>query len=182
MKFTADSGRRLFVAALALGLVARFGILLFTRHLGTPITDEQHYARLAENLVAGNGFAWGPNEPTSIRPPLYPALLAGVWSVAGVDNLPAVRFVQILLALGTTGLICLLGRRVYDDTIGMVAAAAFWLYPSFIFFNVLILTETLFTFLLVAFVLLSVMLVQSPTVLTAMLCGAALGLGALTRS
>jgi hypothetical protein len=57
-----------------------------------------------------------------------------------------------------------------------------WSYPSLIFFNVLLLTETLFTLLLVAFVLLAVMLVQSPRPSTALACGVVLGLGALTRS
>ena len=81
--------------------------------VGTGIVDEQHYAQLASSLRAGDGFAWGPGQPTSLRPPLYPALLAAVWTVAGDGNLQAVRFVQILLALATTGLVFLLGRRVF---------------------------------------------------------------------
>jgi 4-amino-4-deoxy-L-arabinose transferase-like glycosyltransferase len=51
-----------------------------------------------------------------------------------------------------------------------------------IFFNFLILTETLFTFLLVAFVLLTVLLVQAPRAGLAIACGLTLGLAALTRS
>jgi 4-amino-4-deoxy-L-arabinose transferase-like glycosyltransferase len=79
-------------------------------------------------------------------------------------------------------LVYFLGSRVYNPRVGAWAAAICWLYPSFIFFNVLILTETLFTFLLVAFVLLAVMLVQTPRAFVAISCGAALGLAALTRS
>ena len=62
------------------------------------------------------------------------------------------------------------------------AAALCWLYPSLIFFNFLILTETLFTFLLLAFVLLTVLLHQKPGVAVAAAAGATLGLAALTRS
>ena len=47
-------------------------------------------------------------------------------------------------------------------SLGRIAAAVFWLYPSLIFFNFTILTETLFTFLLVAFVCLAVQLVEAP--------------------
>jgi len=182
VNFLRDRSRLLLLVALALGLVVRLGILVSTSHLGTPITDEQQYARLAGSIVAGDGFAWGPGEPTSIRPPLYPALVAGVWAIAGTGSLQAVRLAQIALALATTGLVYLLGARLYGPAVGRVGAAVFWLYPSLVFFNVLILTETLFTLLLVAFVLLAVMLVQSPRASVALLCGATLGLAALTRS
>jgi len=73
-------------------------------------------------------------------------------------------------------------RRRGMPALARYAAAVCWLYPSFIFFNFLILTETLFTFLLVAFVLLVVLLVQTPRPAFAIACGIALGLGALTRS
>ena len=52
--------------------------------------------------------------------------------------------------------------RAASAPVGRYAAAICWLYPSFIFFNFLLLTETLFTFLLVAWVLLAVMLVETP--------------------
>ena len=182
MDFVRRHDRSLFALALAFGLVLRLGILLNTSDLRTPITDEAQYTQLADNLVAGNGMAWAPGLPTSIRPPLYPGLLALVWSVAGPDNFQAVRVVQILLALATTALVYRLGARLYSPLVGRLAAALFWLYPSFIFFNFLILTETLFTFWLVAFVLASVVLVQTAGLPIALACGVSLGLAALTRS
>jgi hypothetical protein len=57
-----------------------------------------------------------------------------------------------------------------------------WLYPTSIFLNFTILGETLFTLLLVTFVLFAVMLVERPGARIAVACGVALGLGALTRS
>jgi 4-amino-4-deoxy-L-arabinose transferase-like glycosyltransferase len=168
--------------ALVLGLLVRLAILWQTPSLGTTIVDEQEYAQLGDNILAGHGFAWGPGAPTSIRPPLYPGLLAAIWSISGLHNLQAVRLFQILLALATTSLVYLLGARIYGGAVGRIAAAVFWLYPSLIFFNYLILTETLFTFLIVAFVLLTVMLVQTPRAWIALLCGLSLGLAALTRS
>jgi 4-amino-4-deoxy-L-arabinose transferase-like glycosyltransferase len=175
-------GRRFLRACLVIGLLFRGAILWNTPHLGTEIVDEQHYSQIAGNVLSGNGFAWGPGQPTSIRPPLYPGLVAAIWSVAGSHSLQAVRIVQLLLALATSGLVYVLGKRVYGATVGRYAAAICWLYPSFIFFNSLILTETLFTFLFVAFVLCSVLLVQQPRALYGVLCGVSLGLAALTRS
>ena len=174
--------RRLLVIALLVGLVVRLAILGATPALGTEIMDEQQYSQIARSLVAGDGFSWGPGRPTSIRPPLYPWLLAAAWGALGSESLQAVRLLQILLALATTGLVYLLGSRVYGPRVGAIAAALFWLYPSLLFFNFLILTETLFTFLMVAFVLFSLMLVRTPRAWTAIACGATLGLAALTRS
>jgi len=167
---------------LLLGLVVRLAILWHTPDLGLKIVDEQEFAQLGESVLRGTGLAWDPGRPTSIRPPLYPGFLAGIWAVAGEGNLQAVRIVQILLALLTAGFVYALGRRTFGPAVGRAAAAVAWLYPSLIFLNFTLLTETLFTFLLVGFVLLSVMLVERPRVWTAAACGVALGLGTLTRS
>ena len=80
------------------------------------------------------------------------------------------------------GVVYLLGARIYNQRVARYAAAAVWLYPSLLFFNFLILTETLFTLLLLTFVLLAVVLVQTPRAWIALLCGISLGLAALTRS
>lgn len=174
--------RRLLVVALLLGLAVRLGVLWNTPDLGLVNGDEEQYVQLARSLLHGDGFAWGPGRPTSLRPPLYPAIVAGLWSVAGEDNLQAVRVLQFGLALLTAALVYALGTRVFGRPVGLVAAVVTWLYPTLIFLNVTILTETLFTLLLVAFVLLAVMLVQQPKWWTALACGVILGLGALTRS
>jgi 4-amino-4-deoxy-L-arabinose transferase-like glycosyltransferase len=167
---------------LAVGLVIRLAILASLSGFGTPNVDEQDYVALAKNILQGNGFAREAGQPTSIRPPLFPGLVAATWWVFGTRNLQAVRALQIGLALGTVCLVYLLGRRAFNPTIGVLAAAVFWLYPSLVFFNFTILTETLFTFLLVAFVLLTLMLVDRPRPWIAVCCGVALGLAALTRS
>lgn len=175
-------GRMLLRAALLLGLLLRLAILSQTGSLGTPIADEQHYTRLGASILAGHGFAMEPGVPTSIRPPLYPALLAATWWVAGAANLQVVRALQVVLALVTTWVVFMLGRRIFDAAVGRMAAAICWLYPSLVFSNFLILTETVFTLLLLAFVLLAAMLVMEPRARTAVACGSTLALAALTRS
>src|SRR4029453_6311432 len=179
--FSSD-GRLALRVAIALGLVVRLAIFWHTAALGPEIQDEQHYVQLARNIVAGNGFAWAPGAPAWVGPPLFPGLVSAFFFVAGAWNLQAVRAVQILLALLTIPVICELGRRTFSAAAGRYAAAIVFLYPSFVFFNFTILTETLFSLLLVTFVLLTVMLVQSPRVAIAFLCGVTLGLAALTRS
>jgi len=173
---------RVLAGLLLAGLLVRVAILWNTADLGPRISDERHYVELAGSLLNGRGFAWATGAPTSLRPPLYPALVACVWRVAGDGNLQAVRMVQFGLALLTALLVYEIGRRAFTRRAGLIAAAVTWLYPSLIFMNVTILGETLFTLLLVAFTLLAVLLVQRPAAGTAVACGLALGLGALTRS
>lgn len=179
---SAGDGRTFLRLALLAGLLARLAVFAHSGSLGTPIVDEQHYARLGANVLAGYGFAMEPGAPTSIRPPLYPGLLAVTWAVTGMENLQAVRALQIGLSLATAGVVFLIGRRLYGPAVGRIAAGICWLYPSLIFSNFLILTETLFTLLLLIFVLMSVTLVQEPRARTAVGCGALLGLAALARS
>ena len=177
-----SDGRAVLGVALVFGLLLRAILFWQTSDLGTVIVDEQQYTQLATNVLGGAGLAWDAEHPTSLRPPLYPGLLAALWVWAGPMNFQAARFVQILLALVTAAVVYELGRRVFRPAVGRYGAAVCWLYPSLIFFNFTILTETLFTLLLVAFVLLTVMLVQTPRAWIALVCGLSLGLAALTRS
>ena len=123
---------RFFFAAFVFGSFVRAVIFSQTETLGTPIKDEQHYSQLATHILRGDGLAWEPGRLTSIRPPLYPALVAAVWAISGVGNLQAVRFVQLVPAALTAVVICRLGREVFGPAVGRGAAVVYWLYPSFI--------------------------------------------------
>jgi 4-amino-4-deoxy-L-arabinose transferase-like glycosyltransferase len=173
-----------FWLAMLAGALIRLAILPATSGLDTHIVDEQHYRELATSLSSGRGFSWSNGALTSIRPPLYPAMIALVWKVTGSESLQAIRAVQIVLSLITAAAVYALGRRAFNPAVGRVAAAIFWLYPAFVLFDFLVLTETLYTLWLVLFVLLAIILVQSGSGhrLTALLCGLVLGLSCLTRS
>ncbi|MCC7009115.1 MAG: glycosyltransferase family 39 protein [Acidobacteria bacterium] len=175
--------RRWFVAALVAGAALRLAILWQTSGLGLRIADEFQYVQLADSLAAGRGFAWQTGELTSLRPPLYPAMLAGIWSIAGAHSFQVVRALQALMTFATAWLVYDVARRLYDDRrTAALAAAVVWLYPALVFVNVTMLTESLFTLLLTAWVSATVRLVQRPSVWLACSCGLLLGLGALTRS
>jgi 4-amino-4-deoxy-L-arabinose transferase-like glycosyltransferase len=176
------SGLWWLAAAIAAGLLVRVIAFTATAGLDARIVDEQQYVALATSLVEGRGFAWETGEPTSLRPPLYPAFVAAIWHMTDSRSLQAVRAAQIVLAMGTAVLVYLLGRRLFPPGVAAGAAAVVWLYPSLIFLNFNVLGETLFTFLVVLWVLLTVTLLDRPTRATAFAAGVALGLGALTRS
>jgi 4-amino-4-deoxy-L-arabinose transferase-like glycosyltransferase len=167
---------------LALGLVARLGLLWQTRDTALVVSDEHDYYSLALNLARGNGFAFEPGRLTSMRPPLYPAFIAGLFVVTGSESPQLVRSVQVLvsalLALGTFAL----GRKLFGSTTGAVAGLIVWLYPSFLLANLLLLTELQFALLLVLAALAFAGVFERPTPMRGVALGLAIGCAALTRS
>lgn len=178
-----SSGRsRWFWGLLAAGLLFRIIVFSQTADLGTKIVDEQHYARLATTVVQHGVYGMDPAQPTSMRPPLFPGMVAALWSVTGVGNFQIIRAVNILLAGVTVWVIYLLGRDLFGPAVGRGAAVLFWLYPSLVFFDFTVLTETLFTLLFASCTLLLARLVREPRAWTALAAGAVMGAAALTRS
>src|SRR5262249_16866066 len=145
------------------------------------IVDEQHYAEIATNLVRGNGFAFH-GRLTSARPPLYPMMVAAIWKATGNENPQAVRTVQIALSLANTFVVFLIRSLLFNERVGVCAAAAFCFYPMLLFSGVVLLTEVLFTLLLSLALLASLMLLRRPGIVLAATTGIAFGLATLTRS
>ena len=171
-----------FAWVLIVAAALRMTILANTGGLAPQIVDEQHYLTLAAGLVERGELSFEPGMPTSIRPPLYPAFIAGVWNVTDVGRLQPVRFAQILLGLWTALLVYQLGLALFNPKVAMAAGAVTAFYPSLIISNFLLLTETLFTFLLVAMIFAVVRTIQRPSALGSALVGVLLGAAALTRS
>jgi 4-amino-4-deoxy-L-arabinose transferase-like glycosyltransferase len=167
---------------LALGAAVRLGLWLWFQGLPLSISDEQDYNRLACNLVEHGEFAFVPGQLDSLRPPLYPALVAGVYHLFGLENFQAVRLMQAILSLFTVVLMYRLGSAVLSWRVGLWLAGLLAFYPSLLGYNNLLLTETLFTFLLCGFCLLLIRALQQDSVLCLALSAVALGLAALTRS
>jgi len=173
-------GRWLTVALLA-AVVIKLAVLAATVSLQPRIADERDYLLLARSLFEGNGFAF-PNGPTSLRPPLYPAFVAAIWWVVGHESLLAVRFAQAIVGLLTGLLAYYVGRHLYGQRAGVIAAALVTLYPALLVAQSLLLTETLFSFFVTAMVASVVALLQRPRITFAVLAGLMLGAAALTRS
>lgn len=104
---------RCFVFAATL---AAFALrLLFLFQFSYIAGDSFTYGDLAKNWMQHGVFGFsGPAGPvpTLIRLPGYPAFLALVWSVAGLEHYTAVLVVQILLDVGTCFLVAALTREL----------------------------------------------------------------------
>ena len=119
---------------------------------------------------------------TAARPPLYPAVVAVIYRAAGLGAHQAVRLFQILLNVALVPLVFALGRNLYDQRTGLWAAGLAAFYPSLWGHDDLLLTEVMFTFLLVAGTLAAVANAARPRWTFVAAAGIAFGLGALTRT
>ena len=103
---------RYFALFAAAGLVLRLFFVLRFPFL-TP--DSFIYGDIAKNWllhhVYGLSGAAGP-DPTLIRLPGYPAILAAIFRLFGVDHYGPVLFLQVLVDLGTCFVTADLARRV----------------------------------------------------------------------
>ncbi len=158
-----------------------------------PTGDAAEYLRLAEGLLAGRGFTDAQGALTSWRPPLYPALLTPLlatrawWGEAGALTL--VRVTQALLSSLTVLMVYTLGAVVGGRRTARWAAVLLALSVSHVAAVSRLLSETLFTFLIVATVVLLVHATRpsrpsrpASAFASFAVAGAVLGLGALVRS
>lgn len=143
-----------------------------------PVVDAKAYDRIAQNILAGNGFVEDAGVPTErdnaiIRVgPLYQYFLAGVYAVFG-HRYEAVWVIQALLhvltayvvyLIGRIGLIGRMGRMGGDDTVALIAAGIVAFYPDLIEISAMLMTETLYLFLWSLFVFLFLRYVRQTSV------------------
>lgn len=170
------------VLILLAGALARLALWFWFRGHTLQIWDERDYNVLACTLARSGEFAFEPGQPVSIRPPLYPALLAGFYRLFGIENYQSVRLFQAGLSLGTVVIVYRLGCVAASRNVGLIAAGLCCFYPSLLVYNNLILTEVVFTFLLATgcySVIVACLHHSAPRLL---LGGFLWGLAALTRS
>lgn len=141
----------IFLFALAL----RAGFVLH-KEAGMVFPDEQDYHTIARNLIEEGEFREADGR-RACRAPGYPIFLAGLY-VVGLDSPRAIYLIQAVVGAATCVLIALLGARWYGVRAGKFAGWLAVIYPFFIFYTGLLLSETLFICGLAGFLLLLNML------------------------
>ena len=83
-------------------------------------SDESLYAAEALNIAAGKGLTYSTGEPIIHRAPLYPALLAAIYEVAGF-SLDNAYWLPRLATVVNAPLVLLLARALFGTLPGFVA-------------------------------------------------------------
>ncbi len=175
------------VGVLAVAFLLRLGAADRTVIDGPVRADALDYYSYAYNLRHHGVYSHvAPREgrdvvppPDALRSPGYPAFLWAIWDERLSFMLWRTRFVQGVLDVGTVLLVFLLGCRALPFGWALAAGLLTALSPHLISATTYLLTETLFTFLMVLGLWLTVLAAERAWL--APLAGAALGAAALTR-
>ncbi len=179
-------GRALpLLLGLILALALALRLWLWSRPEHPPANDEIEYLAVGMDLAQGYGFRFYDTYRW-LRAPLYPLFL-GFFFWLGPPRLATL--VQALLSTATSYGFFLLGKRLFPgeagERTGLVAALLGALLLPFATFPALFMSETLFTALLVAFLLFLLAVPPARPERRAGLTASAglfLGLSALTRA
>ena len=173
-----------FVAAVLAAIVLR---LLFIFRFPSVTTDSFIYGDIAKNWLQYGVYGLssaGEVVPTYIRLPGYPAFLAAIFGIFGIDHYRAVLVVQMFVDLGSCFLIANLGRRVISESASKAAFLLAALCPFLANYAAAALTESLeifFTTLALNFAVASLEPTDFGTLGAWMGCGLATGAAMLLR-
>lgn len=140
-------GAAVFVAAFAV----RAGWVVYDwslRGVALEFGDERLHWELARNLIE-SGTLVSDDGRYAARMPLYPLFLALFGGLGDVGVLLA-RLAQALLGAATVWIACRVAGAAFGRRAALVAGLLVGLDPYAVFFSKLLLSETLFTLLLVA--------------------------------
>lgn len=160
--------RPLILGVLIVALVLRLAAaVLVERHVqqaGRTFLvegDANGYWELGTDIAAGRDYAVHEPPRRILRVPGFPLLLAGSIRLFGESIFPA-RCVLAMVGVGCCWLTWLLGCRLVMRRVGFWAALLMAVHPLQIVNSVLILSENLFTFWMLASLLMLVKLVDGP--------------------
>lgn len=176
---------RPLVALLVLALALRLLVAVGTADVA-PRYDAADYDRHAAHIAAGAGYPpstyAAAGTPSAFRPPAWPYLLGGLYDVTG-QRWAAARLLGALLGALTVLLVFLIARRLWGRSTALTAAGLAAVLPPLVLLNASLLSEVLFTPLVLALVL---VLLRAQDAARrwpwAVAAGALLGLAALTRA
>ncbi len=149
----------LLMVACVLGLLARAWTILHTVRQGYAIDDL--FDALAWNLATTGSFSMDGTAPSAHVGPLYPAILAAFYAVAG-HRPEWVLYLHVGFDIAASFCIYLVGARLFRPWIGALAAAALFLYPAYWTYDPRIRSESLLTCLLSAWLWCMVLCHSSP--------------------
>lgn len=142
-------GRTWLILVLMLALILRLiAALAVQQRVGDGqlclITgDAEGYWQLAQNIAAGHEFSLYEPPRRIHRMPGFPVVLAISLKLFGKSAFAA-RCLLALVGTAACGSVYLLGRRLFDEKVGLSACAFTAISPVMVGFSVLLLSETLF--------------------------------------
>ncbi|MBI5892087.1 MAG: glycosyltransferase family 39 protein [Deltaproteobacteria bacterium] len=107
------------------------------------------YAELAINFAEGKGFHRVDEmlgELWSARAPLYPLILAGLYSIFGKNSIPPI-LLQSLIGTLTVLFTYFIAKEIFNKRVGILASILAAIYPYYVFHDTSLQDTAPFTFL-----------------------------------
>jgi 4-amino-4-deoxy-L-arabinose transferase-like glycosyltransferase len=158
--------RRWLLVIVLTATALRLAWVLYAAREPRGFHDPTLYGVFAARIADGHGYTFANGEATTYYPVGYVGALGAVVRLVGLTPIPenismTAAVFNLVLGVGTVVLTFEVGRRLFDNRTGLIAAAVVALWPNLIFHTAVILTETLFIFLVMAAVLVLVALPAS---------------------
>jgi 4-amino-4-deoxy-L-arabinose transferase-like glycosyltransferase len=184
---------RVLLALIAVGLTARVAVAIHAGLATPPVpgSDGSEYDSYAWNLAQGRGLSGiSPDvtkpdgqlleHPTAYRAPATSVLWAGLFKIFG-HRYSVVRISHCVLGALTILLIYEIGRKCFGDTVALLAAAIYTVWPTALLYSSEFESEPLYTFLFCGFILAALQFAERATWPRSIAAGVLLGLAMLTR-
>jgi 4-amino-4-deoxy-L-arabinose transferase-like glycosyltransferase len=150
---------------------------------GRGMDDTIFYYGSAVGIANGEGYVnpW-VSEPTAQWPPGYSFLLASVFRLPGPD-VPAAWSLNVVVGALTCVALYWVGLLISGQKVGALAGLIMAVFPGHVFFSSLVMSETLFVFLVVVAMLMLALVAKrrEPGVPLLLLTGAAVAAAAMVR-
>ncbi|MFH1903041.1 MAG: glycosyltransferase family 39 protein [Candidatus Omnitrophota bacterium] len=139
----------ILLIVLLLGLLLRLSYLSEFRQ--TPFfnarllhgLDQRTWDEIGVKIVS---HPWFVDGSPFYQPPGYAYFLAAVYSIFGIHNYLAAGIIQVLLDLLAAFLIFLLGKRLWNDWVGLIACVLYSFYRPFIYYSATLLSDSFILF------------------------------------
>ncbi len=144
--------KRRLAAVLLIALLTRVAVLLYAewRPARFDFPDSQRYVAVARNIAAGRG----PIDCEQVRAgtdPVFPYLLSVAIRLGATGTDAILRFGRLtnsVIGLASVVVLAAVARRRFGESVAIVAALILAVDPILLFFNALVLTESLYILLL----------------------------------
>jgi 4-amino-4-deoxy-L-arabinose transferase-like glycosyltransferase len=137
-----------------LGLSGRTALLFLAgnRQIGplSGVGDQVRYLTLADSVFQGRGLTYC-GQPTAIRGPLYPLLLAGSHIAFGSHYLVMMRVFQFLIGIAVAFACFRLATKLFGIEAGAMSGAIALALPTLMFISSELQTEQFAAFLTILF-------------------------------
>jgi 4-amino-4-deoxy-L-arabinose transferase-like glycosyltransferase len=165
------------VALLAVALASRIG--WWASRIAVIENEGTEYVRLAENWFAGRGYVGMFGGTHVLFPPLYPGLIGPLSPALGGEL--SGRIVSLVSGLVLVALVYQLSRRLFGDTVGLIAGLLAAVHPLLVALSVSVYSESLAMSLVMCGAYLTVRAIETPTAWRVGGAGVAIGCAYLVR-